>query len=86
MTAKEEIKEQISKLQKKLKEIEKSEQKKSIDEYYKCNKYCIVCKNRIPELDFKISDGIVCSHPSNQNGKDKFQFYGHTCQFWEYEK
>ena len=50
------------------------------------NKYCIVCANRIPEHDFKIPDGIVCGHPSNQNGKDKFQCTSHTCQYWEQEK
>lgn len=50
------------------------------------NKYCIVCANRIAEHDFKIPDGIVCGHPSNQNGKDKFQCYSHTCKYWEKEK
>ncbi len=50
------------------------------------NKWCIVCGNRIPEHDYKIPDGIVCGHPSNQQGKDKFQCYSHTCQYWEQEK
>lgn len=55
------------------------------EEYVK-NKYCIVCANRIPEHDFKIPDGIVCGHPSNQQGKDRFQCTSHTCQYWEQEK
>lgn len=59
--------------------------KHQYDEYVK-HKYCIVCANRIPEHDFKIPDGIVCGHPSNQNGKDKFQCTCHTCQYWEQEK
>lgn len=50
------------------------------------NKHCMVCANRLAEHDFKIPDGIVCGHPSNQNGKDKFQCYSHTCQYWEQEK
>jgi hypothetical protein len=49
-------------------------------------KYCIVCANRDPEMDFRIPDGIVCTHPSNQNGKDMFQCYSHTCEFWKREK
>lgn len=55
------------------------------EEYVK-NKYCIVCANRIPEHDFKIPDGIVCGHPSNQQGKDRFQCTSHTCQYYEQEK
>ena len=55
------------------------------EEYVK-NKYCIVCANRIPEHDFKIPDGIVCGHPSNQQGKDQFQRTSHTCQYCEQEK
>lgn len=55
------------------------------DKYY-VEHYCIVCANRDPEMDFRIPDGIVCTHPSNQNGKDKFQCYSHTCEFWESEK
>ena len=50
------------------------------------DKCCIVCANRIPEHDFKIPDGIVCGHPSNQQGKDKFQCTSHTCEYWEQEK
>ena len=50
------------------------------------NKCCIVCGNRIPEHDFKIPDGIVCGHPSNKNGKDKFQCTHHTCKYWVQEK
>lgn len=53
---------------------------------YVKKKYCIVCANRIPECDFKIPDGIVCGHPSNQQGKDKFQGTSHTCEYWEQEK
>lgn len=53
---------------------------------YVKKKYCIVCANRIPECDFKIPDGIVCGHPSNQQGKDKFQCTSHTCEYWEQEK
>ena len=50
------------------------------------NKCCIVCANRIPECDFKIPDVIVCGHPSNQQGKDRFQCTSHTCEYWEQEK
>ena len=50
------------------------------------SKHCIVCANRIPEHDFKIPDGIVCGHPSNQEGKDKFHCYSHTCKYWKQEK
>lgn len=50
------------------------------------NKHCIVCGNRIPEHDYKLPDGIVCGHPSNQNGKDKFQCTCHTCEHWVLEK
>lgn len=53
---------------------------------YVKEKRCIVCANRIPEHDFKIPDGIVCGHPSNQKGKDKFQCASHTCKYWEQEK
>ena len=53
---------------------------------YVKNKYCIVCANRIPEHDFKIPDGIVCGHPSNQEGKNKFQCTSHTCEHWKQEK
>lgn len=53
---------------------------------YVKKKYCIVCGNRIPECDFKIPDGIVCGHPSNQQGKDMFQCTHHTCEYWEQEK
>ena len=53
---------------------------------YVKKKYCIVCANRIPEHDFKIPDGIVCGHPSNQEGKNKFQCTSHTCKYWEREK
>jgi hypothetical protein len=49
-------------------------------------KDCIVCANRDPEMDFRIPDGIVCTHPSNQNGKDMFKCYSHTCEFWKREK
>lgn len=49
-------------------------------------KFCIVCANRDPELDFRIPDGIVCTHPCNQNGKDKFRCYSHTCENWKLEK
>lgn len=49
------------------------------------NKYCIVCANRIPEHDYKIPDGIVCGHPSNQEGKNKFQCTSHTCEHWKQE-
>jgi hypothetical protein len=49
-------------------------------------KHCIVCANRDPNRDFRIPDGIVCTHPSNQNGKDMFQCYCHTCEFWKQEK
>lgn len=50
------------------------------------NKHCIVCANRLAEHDFKIPDGIVCGHESNQNGKDRFQCYSHTCQHWKQEE
>jgi hypothetical protein len=49
------------------------------------NKHCIVCANRIAERDFKIPDGIVCGHPSNQTGKDMFRYYCHTCEHWKRE-
>lgn len=49
------------------------------------NKHCIVCANRIAERDFKIPEGIVCGHPSNQNGKDRFCHYCHTCEHWKRE-
>lgn len=47
------------------------------------NKHCIVCTNRIAEHDFKIPDGIVCGHPSNQKGTDMFRYYCHTCEHWK---
>ena len=56
------------------------------DKRYVKKKYCIVCANRIPECDFKIPDSIVCGHPSNQQGKDRFQSTHHTCEYWEQEK
>lgn len=67
------------------KEIEKLENELRDKRYVK-KKYCIVCANRIPEHDFKIPDSIVCGHPSNQQGKDKFQSTHHTCEYWEQEK
>ena len=67
------------------KEIEKLENELRDKRYVK-KKYCIVCANRIPEHDFKIPDCIVCGHPSNQQGKDKFQSTSHTCEYWEQEK
>ena len=50
------------------------------------NKHCIVCSNRIAEHDYKIPDGIVCGHPSNKNGKDKFQSTCSTCKYWKRER
>lgn len=49
-------------------------------------KHCIVCANRIPEHDYKIPDGIVCGHPSNQEGKNMFQCTCHTCEHWKQEE
>lgn len=58
--------------------------KRRYKDYVK-KKYCIVCANRIPEHDFKISDCIMCGHPSNQQG-NRFQRTSHTCEYWEQEK
>lgn len=44
-------------------------------------KYCIVCGNRDPKVDFKFPDGIVCTHLSNQKNKGKFRSYSHSCKF-----
>lgn len=59
--------------------------KKSIYFNHVENKHCIVCANRIADRDFKIPEGIVCGHPSNQNGKDRFCHYCHTCEHWKRE-
>ena len=53
---------------------------------YLNGKYCIVCGNRDPKVDFKFPDGIVCTHPSNQKNKGKFRSYSHSCKFWKREK
>ena len=59
--------------------------KKSIYFNHVENKHCSVCANRIADRDFKIPEGIVCGHPSNQNGKDRFCHYCHTCEHWKRE-
>lgn len=86
MTRKEEIKQKISQLQNELKAIEAEEMQITREQERKNHKECIVCKNRIKECDFFITDGIVCNHPSNQEGKNKYKCYSHTCEFWEYDK
>lgn len=50
------------------------------------NRFCIVCANRDPHVDFFIPDGIVCTHPCNQEGKDRYRCYTHTCGNWKKEK
>jgi hypothetical protein len=75
----EQVNEQIAKLEYELRD------KLQYKDYIK-KKYCIVCANRIPEHDFKIPDGIVCGHPSNKNGKDRFQSTHHTCKYWKQEE
>ena len=76
----------LAQVDKEIAELENELRDKLQYKRYVKNKYCIVCANRIPERDFKIPDGIVCSHPSNQQGKDRFQCYSHTCKYWEQEK
>lgn len=77
---------QIEKVEKEIRDL--SETIKGTQEHQKFvkHKFCIVCGNRARELDFRIPDGIVCTHPSNQNGKDKFRCWTHTCENWELEK
>lgn len=48
-------------------------------------KCCIKCTNRDKKCDFFIPEAIVCTHPSNSDGKDKFKYYMHTCEYWEPE-
>lgn len=77
---------QIEKVEKEIRDI--SETIKETQEHQKFvkHKFCIVCANRDPELGFRIPDGIVCTHPCNQKGKDKFRCWTHTCENWELEK
>ncbi len=53
--------------------------------YHIKHKHCITCANRIAERDFKILDGIVCNHPTNKKGKDRFRCYTYTCKHWKQE-
>lgn len=76
----------LEQVDKEIAKLENELRDKRLHEEYIKEKRCIVCANRIPEHDFKIPDGIVCGHPSNQNGKDKFQCASHTCEYWEQEK
>lgn len=74
-----EIDDEIGKLSKELSDSEF--ERNLINE--KC---CIKCANRDKNCDFFIPEAIVCTHPSNSDGKDKFKYYGHTCEHWELEK
>lgn len=77
---------QIEKVEKEIRDLSDTIKETQEHQYFVKHKFCIVCANRNPKLDHCIPDGIVCTHPSNQNGKDKFQCCSHTCENWELEK
>ena len=76
----------IERIDKQIYELEDDLREVIQHKQYVKNKCCIVCGNRIPEHDFKIPDGIVCGHPSNKDGKDRFQSTHHTCKYWKQEE
>lgn len=76
----------LEKVEKKIQELSDTIKETLQYKNFVKNKYCIVCENRDKKNDFAIPDGIVCTHPCNKKGKDRFQCYSNTCKHWVKEK